>query len=116
MFNACAEFQALTAASSQVQMRTSLRNLHVARYRLIGIDVSLVLRASNHSVQLRYSLLATELMSIISSGLQTWVGQKDPGVKAPTRLRRSLQYLHAMIKELASMKMLGGIKATGQVS
>jgi hypothetical protein len=52
---------------------------------------------------------------MISAGLQAWVGQKSPDVKAPTPLHRALQYLHSVIKELVTVKMPSGIKATGQV-
>jgi hypothetical protein len=55
-------------------------------------------------------------MGIISPGLHAWAAQQNLDVKAPTPLRRALQCLYAMIKELVTVKMPSGLKATGQVS
>jgi hypothetical protein len=55
-------------------------------------------------------------MNVITAGLHAWVSQKNPDVRAPTPLRRALQYIHSVIKELVTIKMPNGIKATGQVS
>jgi hypothetical protein len=63
----------------------------------------------------RYIEIASELLRNVSQGLQVWVASNDPSIRAPIQLKRNLQMFYSIAKELVSMKMLGGVKATGKV-
>jgi hypothetical protein len=57
----------------------------------------------------------SSIMSTIGMGLETW--HTSPAMEPSTflLLRRSLKALNLIVKEFISMKMLTGVKLTGQV-
>jgi hypothetical protein len=59
--------------------------------------------------------LAAELLKIVSTIATSWSSAPD-NARAPPALRRSLQLLHALMKEMTSVKMMNGVKLTAQVS
>ncbi|KAJ3548466.1 hypothetical protein NMY22_g1252 [Coprinellus aureogranulatus] len=54
--------------------------------------------------------LVNDLMGIIDSNLRKRYDQKSSDVRDALLLRRSLQLINAILKELASVKMLNGVK------
>lgn len=57
----------------------------------------------------------SDIMSTIGMGLKAWDASPAMEPNAFLLLRRSLKGLNLIIKEFTSMKMLTGVKLTGQV-
>lgn len=57
----------------------------------------------------------SDIMNTIGMGLETWDTSPSMQPNVFTLLRRSLKVLNLIIKEFTSMKMLTGVKLTGQV-
>ena len=58
----------------------------------------------------------TDLMTVIDTNLQKRYVQNSTDPRDALMLRRSLQLVNAILKELSSIKMMNGVKVMANVS
>ncbi|KAN0097466.1 Armadillo-type fold [Tylopilus felleus] len=63
-----------------------------------------------------WSSLFTQLIPVVQSGLLSLANSPNATIQSTLPLRRSLKVLYSVIKELANMKMLTGVKTMSQVT
>ncbi|KAH9947240.1 ARM repeat-containing protein [Amylocystis lapponica] len=73
----------------------------------------IVAKIARQDYPLRWKELVPDLMTVINANLEARFVRKDSA--AGLRLRRSLEILNAVLKELVSVKMPSGIKIMGQL-
>ncbi|KAJ2930226.1 hypothetical protein H1R20_g6892, partial [Candolleomyces eurysporus] len=73
-------------------------------------------KISRHDFPSNWPNLITDLMTVIDNNLQKRYVQNSSDPRDALMLRRSLQLVNAILKELASIKMMNGVKVMANLS